>query len=85
MKWKDVRSVITGKLSGDIEKGIGHDWGWVRCDGRLIGRVKIGYHREMKPHEVGGCARSLEINDHKLKLLVSCTMSRDEYCEEVGS
>jgi len=33
----------------------------------------------MKPHEMGGCARSLRINEFQFKQLVACPLSKEEY------
>jgi hypothetical protein len=83
MKWSELKKVVSGKLNGTLENGTKRDQGWVpRLDGTWIGYVKIGHHDgQMKPYEVGNCARSLFVNEHNFKLLVACPLSREQYCE----
>jgi hypothetical protein len=81
VKWGDVRRVLSRKLEAKPQKGTKHDFWFVYCGDRLIGRVKdVHGEGEMKPWEFGGVASSLKINEHTLRQLVGCTMSKEELC-----
>jgi hypothetical protein len=85
MKWREVRGVVTGKLKGRIEAGAGHEMGFVSCGKTFVGKVLLGRHSEMKPWEIQGCAASLGLNKSRFVDLVSCTLSREHFCEYAGA
>jgi hypothetical protein len=84
MKWRQVRGVVTGKLKGTIQSGGSHDIGFVSCGEAIVGQVLLGRHTEMKPWEIQGCANSLRLNRSRFIDLVSCTLTREHFCEYIG-
>lgn len=81
MRWDQVRSLITGKLTGIIKPGRKHDKGWAKCGNKWNGPVKLGHHNIMKPHEIGGCARQLSLNEHDFKEMEACRITQETYCK----
>jgi hypothetical protein len=79
MKWSEVTRTVKVKLGGDLEEGGKHAKGRIHCGNGIWTYVKIGHHTDMKPHEMGGCARSLRINEFQFKQLVACPLSKEEY------
>ena len=84
MNWREVKQMLRGKLEvKNPIKGKKHDSWPVECDGRYIGKVTVGHHDgELKPWELGNCAGGIGLNEKEFKLLVGCTMSREEFCEK---
>ena len=80
MKWADFRSCLTGKLQATLLRRTGHDFYAVECDGAVVGRAKVGRHAEMKPWEIRGSAKDLNLSEHDFRELVSCRISREEFC-----
>lgn len=81
MKWSELRRMLTRKLKAIREDGTRHEIWKVFCGDKYVGRVLVTHgDGEMRGHEIGNVADSLNINEHELKELVRCTMSRDEFC-----
>lgn len=80
MKWRQVRRLVTGKLGGQISPGSKHDFGWVPCDGKWIGRLKISRGEgDLTAPEVGHCARSIHLSESRFRALEECSLSREEF------
>ena len=83
MKWNALRRMLRSKLNSEVEHGGKHD-GWdVYCGSSYRGRVLDSRgDGEMRGHEIGNVARSLGVSERQLRELVSCAMSREQYCTE---
>jgi hypothetical protein len=85
MKWDEVRGMLRKKLDAEHAPGKKHDFWHVHCDGVYVGRVKDVHGRgEVTNPERGGIADSLKLNEYDLRALVSCTLSREEFCAKVN-
>lgn len=77
MKWGELRRALGGKLKAQKK----HDLWLVECDGKRVGEVLDSHGQgEMKNREIGHVASSLNLSERHLRELVSCTMSREEFC-----
>lgn len=81
MKWGELRRALGGKLKAQKKPGKKHDLWLVECDGKRVGEVLDSHGQgEMKNREIGHVASSLNLSERHLRELVSCTMSREEFC-----
>lgn len=77
--------MLKQKLQAEHEYGTKHDFWYVRCDGKLVGKVKdVKGDGELHNRERGNVADSLKINEHTLRGLVSCTVSKEDFCRQVN-
>lgn len=82
MKWAELKRVLAKKLGAEEKQRAKHDWMIVQCDGVEVGKVLLSRGSdEMTGREIGNVARSLNIKEHQLKELVSCTLSGEQYCQ----
>lgn len=85
MNWTSIRRMLRGKLGAEPKNGAKHDTWDVYCGDVFIGTVLDSHGKgELTGRERGNIARSLLINEHKLKELERCDMSKDEFCAEVA-
>ena len=85
MNWTDIRRLLTGKLKSSIVAGGKHDTSDIFCGESHVGTVLISRGRgELTSREIGNIARSLRLNEYKLKALERCDMSREAFCAEVS-
>lgn len=81
MKWGELRRMLRSKLKAEHRPGTKHDRWFVSCDDIVRGFVTDSHGEgEMRGHEIGHVARGIGISERQLRDLVSCTMSREEYC-----
>ena len=81
MKWAELRRVLGGKLKGQKRPGKKHDLWFVECDAQRVGEVLDSHGQgEVTNREIGHVASSLNLSERNLRELVSCTMSREEFC-----
>jgi hypothetical protein len=84
MNWTEVRSTLSKKLSASREPGKKHDFWHVYCGDVYVGRVKdVHGNGEVKNHERGHIADSLKLNEHDFRALVSCTLTKEAFCQKV--
>lgn len=81
MKWAEMRRALGGKLKAEKRTGKKHDLWFVECDGKLVGEVLDSHGQgEMTNREIGHVASSLNLSERQLRELMSCTMSREDFC-----
>ena len=84
MNWRDVEDMLRKKLKAQHEPQKKHDFWYVHCGDVYVGRVKDSRDDgEVRNNERGGIADSLKINEHTLRELVACNITREEFCAEV--
>jgi len=86
MKWREMRDAIQKKLGAHRDEGTKHNFWHVKCGDKYVGKIKDSHgDGEMKAHEIGGSARSLNASEFDFKKLVACTMSGPEFCSKYHS
>lgn len=81
MKWAELRRTLKGKLKAEERPGKKHNLWFVECDGRRVGEVLDSHGQgEMTNREIGHVAKSLNLSERQIRELVSCTMSKEEFC-----
>lgn len=84
MTWNDIQRMLRVKLGATEAPGAKHNTWHVYCGDAYVGRVLVSHGKgELTGREIGNIARSLKLNEHRLKDLERCTMSRDEFCVAV--
>ncbi len=81
VKWAELRRVLGGKLKAQKRPGKKHDLWFVECDEKRVGEVLDSHGQgDLTNREIGHVASSLNLSERHLRELVSCTMSRQEFC-----
>lgn len=81
MKWAELRRALNGKLKATRKPGKKHDLWFVECHGKRVGEVLDSHgDGEMRNREIGHVASSLNLSERHLRELVSCTISREDFC-----
>jgi hypothetical protein len=81
VKWAELRRTLGGKLKASKRQGKKHDLWFVECDGRRVGEVLDSHGQgEMTNREIGHVASSLNLSERQVRELVSCTLSKEEFC-----
>jgi hypothetical protein len=85
VRWPELRRALRTKLKAEHRGGKKHDLWFVECDGKPVGHVLDSHgDGEMRGHEIGHVASSLNLNERQLRELVRCHMTRDEFCAKQG-
>jgi hypothetical protein len=78
--------MLSGKLGAESKGGRKHDTWNVFCGDVYVGTVLDSHGKgELTGREIGNIARSLRLNEHQLKELQRCTMSKDDFCATATS